>query len=130
MNEQKIEGLLIKILEVESGVSKSGSDWKKQDFLIETTDKYPKTVCFTLFGDKISLLNGFSEGNTVNVSYNIVSRDFNGKWFHNVTAWKIEKIETGSQTTGSPNNYQTVKASEPTTSDDYDNDYDNDSLPF
>lgn len=95
-NEQKIEGTIVYILKKESGESKSGKTWEKQDFVVETEGQYPKKVCFTLFGDKISLLDKFSEGNSVCVSYNIESRDSNGRWFHNVTAWKIESVGKSS----------------------------------
>jgi hypothetical protein len=85
-----IKGVVIHILQEESGTSKAGKEWKKKDFVIETTeDQYPKKVAFTLFGDKIDLLMKISEGQLVDVSFNLESREYNGKWFHNVNAWKI-----------------------------------------
>jgi hypothetical protein len=44
----QITGKLIKVLPLQSGISKTGSEWKKQDFVIETEGAYPKTVCFFL----------------------------------------------------------------------------------
>jgi hypothetical protein len=90
----EIKGKITQLLEIESGTSKAGNDWKKQEFVIETNDQYPKKICFTLFGDKIDLLNGFSQGEEVNVFFNIESREYNGRWFHNINAWKIEKTAT------------------------------------
>ncbi len=87
----QVKGNLIQILKPESGVSKAGKEWKKQDFVIETNEQFPKKVCFTLFGDKISLLEGFSEGMELEVYFSVESRDFNGKWYHNINAWKIER---------------------------------------
>jgi hypothetical protein len=86
----QVKGTVIQILKVESGVSKAGKEWKKQEFVIETNEQFPKKVCFTLFGDKISLIDGLSEGKEVEVFFSVESRDFNGKWFHNINAWKIE----------------------------------------
>lgn len=86
----QVKGTLIQILKTESGVSKAGKDWKKQDFVIETNEQFPKKVCFTLFGDKISLIDGISEGTEIEVFFSVESRDFNGKWYHNINAWKIE----------------------------------------
>ena len=86
----EIEGALIDIFKVESGISKSGSEWKRRDFLIETEEQYPKKVCITLFGDKVSLLEGVEMQSKIKVSVNIESREYNGKWFHNINAWKIE----------------------------------------
>ena len=108
MANQVIEGVIVQILKPESGTSKAGKEWNKQEFVVETQEQFPKKVCFTLFGDKITLLNQFTEGMEVSVSYNLESRDFNNKWFHSVTCWKIENKNIGSQTTGSPNNYQSA----------------------
>lgn len=86
----QVKGTVIQILKSESGVSKAGKEWKKQEFVIETNEQFPKKVCFTLFGDKISLIDGITEGTEVEVFFSVESRDFNGKWFHNINAWKIE----------------------------------------
>jgi hypothetical protein len=86
----QVKGTLIQILKSETGVSKAGKEWKKQEFVIETNEQFPKKVCFTLFGDKISLIDGINEGKEVEVFFSVESRDFNGKWFHNINAWKIE----------------------------------------
>jgi len=89
-----VKGKIEQILKPEPGVSRAGKEWSKQEFVIETEDQYPKKVCFTLFGDKVSLVNGLSAGQEVEVSFNLESREYNGKWFHNVNAWKIDKPST------------------------------------
>lgn len=89
MSDQSINGRVIEILKPESGTSKAGKEWNKQEFVIETNDQYPKKVCFTLFGDKTDLLMKIDKGMDVDVSYNLESREYNGRWFHNVNAWKI-----------------------------------------
>jgi len=89
-----VRGKIQQILNPESGVSRAGKEWKKQEFVIETEEQYPRKVCFTLFGDKLSLIDGLAAGQDVEVSFNIESREYNGKWFHNVNAWKIEKPAT------------------------------------
>ncbi len=86
-----VKGRIQQILNPESGVSRAGKEWNKQEFVIETEDQYPKKICFTLFGEKTSLINGLSNGQEVEVSFNVESREFNGRWFHNINAWKIEK---------------------------------------
>lgn len=88
------KGRIIQILNAESGVSKAGNTWTKQEFVIETQDQFPKKVCFTLFGDKVSVLNGLSENTEVEVSFNVESRDFNGKWYHNINAWKVDRLDS------------------------------------
>jgi hypothetical protein len=89
-----LEGVITKIMGVESGTSRSGKDWSKQNFIL-TTDadgKYPKNVCLTLLGDKLDILKPFAEGSAVKAHINISSRDYNDKWFTEVSAWKIEKL--------------------------------------
>lgn len=94
-----VKGRLIQILPLQTGTSKSGNSWSKQDFVIETEEQFPKKVCFTLFGDKVSLLNGLSAGDQIDVSFNLESREFNGKWYSNINAWKINPvIPQGNQT--------------------------------
>jgi hypothetical protein len=86
-----VKGKIQQILKPQSGTSQAGKEWNKQEFVIETEEQYPKKVCFTLFGEKTSLINGLEVGQEVEVSFNLESREYNGRWFHNVNAWKIDK---------------------------------------
>jgi hypothetical protein len=46
-----------------------------------------------LFGDdKIELLNHHNEGDQIEVSFNLSSKEYNGRYFHNIDAWRIENI--------------------------------------
>ncbi|HKJ78768.1 MAG TPA: DUF3127 domain-containing protein [Prolixibacteraceae bacterium] len=90
----QVKGKIQQILKAESGVSRAGKEWQKQEFVIETEEQFPRKVCFTLFNDKTSLINNLSEGEEVEVSFNLESREFNGKWYHNINAWKIDKPAT------------------------------------
>jgi hypothetical protein len=92
-----VKGRLVQILPVQTGTSKAGNEWSKQEFVIETEDQFPKKVCFTLFGDKVSILNGFSTGDEIEVAFNLESREFSGKWYHNINAWRISKAAQGGQ---------------------------------
>lgn len=97
MSELKVTGRLTQILTPESGTSKAGKEWNKQEFVIETNDQYPKLVCFTLFGDKTDLISNIKLGNEVDVSFNLESREYNGRWFHNVNCWKIVLVGENQQ---------------------------------
>ena len=86
-----IKGNLVKILDATAGTSKAGKQWSKQEFVINTGDQYNPEVCFTLFGDdKISLLKDIVGGQELTVHFNLSSREFQGKYYHNLDAWKIE----------------------------------------
>lgn len=93
-----ITGKIKHKLELESGTSKAGKEWKSQSFILDTEANYNPDICFKLFGEeKIKLLNDLNEGEKVHVYFNLSSREWNGKWFTSADAWKIEKIN-GDQT--------------------------------
>ncbi len=95
-----ISGSIHQILPVESGESKAGKVWKKQSFVINNGDQYNPYICFSLFGDeKISLLAKFEVGKQVEVFFNLSSREFNTKWYHNVDAWRITTKDSNSEST-------------------------------
>ena len=91
----EITGKVVAVLELQSGTSKKGSEWKKRDFVIETLDeKFPKKVCFTLFGDRADACPSIDS--VVNVAFDIDAHEYNGKWFNSVNAWKVEPASTAT----------------------------------
>jgi hypothetical protein len=93
-----IIGKLVKKLERETGVSKTGKTWEKQSILVEQNAEYNKEVVVCFFGDKIKSLRDIEVGSDVNVSVNLSSREFNGKYYHNIDGWSIAKL--GQETVG------------------------------
>lgn len=99
----EVQGTITKILEKQTGESKAGKEWKKQSFVIDTGDQYNPEVCFQVFGDdKISMLSKFSIGQEVKVAFNVSSREYNGKYYHNLDAWKIKEVGSSEQTPQAP----------------------------
>ena len=88
-----LTGKIIKVLPIQSGTGKNG-DWKKQEYVIEMPGQFSKKVCFTIWGDKIDQYK-LSDGNEVKVSFDLESREYNGKWYTDVKAWKVEKVQKG-----------------------------------
>jgi hypothetical protein len=88
----EITGRITEIYNTVTGISKSGSEWQKRDFVIETDDQFSKNICFTVF-KHVDLLDGHREGEIVKVIFSVESREFNGKWYHNVNAFGISSIE-------------------------------------
>lgn len=90
MSELTITGKLIKLLEPVSGTSERGT-WVKQEGIIETNDQYPKQIALTFFKqDVIDQLRKKFIGESITVSINIESREYNGRWYTEVKAWKIQ----------------------------------------
>ena len=95
MNQLSIQGILLKKLNPESGIRKDGRGWKKQNFILQTENSFNNEICFQLFGEeKITILNNIEIGNKIEVFFNLSSREYNQKYYHNIDAWKINKIET------------------------------------
>ena len=86
----EIKGKIIHVLPLQEGVSKAGNAWKKQEYVLETYDQYPRKVCFDLFGDKADQYRA-AIGDDVVLSFDIESREYNGRWFTSIRGWKLEK---------------------------------------
>jgi hypothetical protein len=90
----EISGKIIAVLPAVGGTSRLGNEWKKQEYVLETHEQYPKKVCFQIFGaDKIDQA-AIREGEEVTVSIDIESREYQGRWFTNINAWKVERTST------------------------------------
>lgn len=83
----EIQGNVTAVLPEESGTSKSGNEWKKRCFVVETPGQYPKSACLQLFGDKVA--DCPAVGESVAVSFDIDSREYNGRWYTTLSAWKV-----------------------------------------
>ena len=89
----KVKGKVVDLLPVQTGSSARG-EWKKQDFVLEVPDEqFPKKICFTLFNDKLEMIRESDKNHEVEVSFNLEGREYNGKWYHNVNAFKVERLE-------------------------------------
>lgn len=94
----ELEGKIIEIIPEVTGQSQKGA-WVSQDFVLQTQEDYPKTVCFSIFGrDKIAEAN-LGIGDVVNVGINIESRNFKGRYYTSVKAWRVRKIGSAPQQT-------------------------------
>lgn len=93
----EIIGKLIQKLPMQSGISKTGNSWQKQEFVIETLEQYPRKVCANIWGDKTAVLEALNIDDKVVVTFDLESREFNGKWYTDVKAWKIEPVVANPQ---------------------------------
>ena len=74
------------------------SGFNKRSFVIAVESNYPYDVCFDLLKDKVRMIDGFNTGDEIKVSFDIKSREYNGKWFTGATAWRVEKVGAGMST--------------------------------
>jgi hypothetical protein len=108
----ELTGRLFQVMSEQSGTGKNG-EWRKLEFVIETADQYPKKICFVAWGDLINNVRALKEGDNVKVSFDVQSREYQGKWYTDVKAWKIENLGTAPAGQSVQNQPATAFASEP-----------------
>ncbi len=89
----EITGKISQILPPETGQGKNGQ-WKKQFFILETMEQYPKKLCFEVWGDKVKV-DSLTVGQTVKVDFDVESREWQGRWFTSIKPWRVT-VEGGA----------------------------------
>ena len=87
----ELEGRIARKLTVQTGTSARGA-WSKQEFVLEYQEgNFPTQVCMNVWGDdKVRELDKYQVGDKVKISFNLSSREYNGRWYTDVRAWRIE----------------------------------------
>ena len=84
-----IQGKVAEILEEQSGEGRNGP-WRRRDFILEMDDRFSRKVCVSQWGDSIDN-DPVSVGETIKAYINLQSREYNGRWYTDVRAWRIDK---------------------------------------
>ncbi len=88
----EISGKIIQKLPLQAGESKSsGKPWQLQAYVLETQEQFPRKVCFEIFGEQRIKDNPCELDDLVTVSFDLESREFNGRWYTSVRAWKVQQ---------------------------------------
>ena len=86
----EITGKIIAALEKRTGVAKTtGNAWMAQEYVIETQGEYPKRMCFEVFGEERIKEFNIQVMDTLTVSFDIDAREYNGRWYNSMRAWKV-----------------------------------------
>ena len=86
-----VVGKIIQVLPAQEGVGRNGNPWKVQPYVLETLDQYPRKVHFEVFGEDRIKQNPCDVDQLVTVSFDIESREFNGRWYTSIRAWRIQQ---------------------------------------
>ena len=88
----ELTGKIIAVLPERSGISqRTGTEWKTQSYVLETQESYPRKMCFDIFGaDKIEQF-AIKIGETLTVSFDIDAREYQGRWYNSIRAWKVDR---------------------------------------
>lgn len=82
----EIKGKIIKVEQEQE----FNSGFKKREFVVETDGQYPQQIKLEFTKDKCVLLNKYGVGSEVTVGFNLRGNEYNGKYYVNLQAWKIE----------------------------------------
>jgi hypothetical protein len=94
----KATGKIEKIFDTEE----KSATFSAREFVIEVTDgQYPQMVKFQLVQDKVTLVDEYAEGDEVEVEFDLRGREWNGKYFTNLQAWRISRTGDGVSEGGS-----------------------------
>lgn len=88
----EVQGKIILKLEPQSGTSKAGNQWSKQEYVLETQEAYPRKIFFDFFGERANQYP-LEVGDMVKLSFDIESREYQGRWFTSIRGWKAEKVD-------------------------------------
>ena len=69
------------------------SGFSKRDFVVITEERFPQEIKLECLKEKASLLDSLAEGQRVTVHFDIGGREYNGRHFVNLNAWKIETAD-------------------------------------
>jgi len=95
-----VVGKIIQVLPAQEGVGRNGNPWKVQPYVLETLDQYPRKVHFEVFGEDRIKQNPCELDQLVTVSFDIESREFNGRWYTSIRAWRIQQGDVTQPTAG------------------------------
>jgi hypothetical protein len=100
----ELTGTLSQLMNEVTGTGRTGNPWVKQEFVIEYMDgQYAKKVCLSVWGqDKVNDLKQYTPGDALKVSFNLESREYNGRWYTEARAWRVESGEGGGSSSSDP----------------------------
>lgn len=111
-----IEGTIIIDLPLQEGVSKTGNNWKKKEWVLETHSNFPRKVKFTVFGERRIAEMPFEMGKAYRLTIDLESREYNGRWYTDVNVLSAVPIDSAMPMPGSapaPFGGQSAPASAP-----------------
>lgn len=99
----ELQGKIIKVCELRQGTSRStGNPWASQDYVLETHDQFPRRMMFNVFGDDKIKEFAIKEGEEMTVSFDINAREFNGRWYNDIRAWRVVRGDAAPQPAAAP----------------------------
>lgn len=83
-NSHSITGNVLVLMD-----KKQVGQYSIQEFVVQTKEEYPQLVKFEVFENRLQILDGLSVGQEVEVFFSLRGREYNGNYYNNLRAWKI-----------------------------------------
>ena len=109
----EVVGKVVQVLPLQEGVGRNGNPWKLQGYVLETIENYPRKVHFEVFGEDRIKNNPCAIDQVVTVSFDIESREFNGRWYTSIRAWRIQQGDMTQAVPGATPNVAPVATPQP-----------------
>jgi hypothetical protein len=87
----EIQGTITHVLDTRTGSGQKG-DWTVYSYVLETSGQYPKQIAFEVFNKDY----GLNIGDTITAQIDLSTREYNGKWYTSVKAYKVD-VQGGKQ---------------------------------
>ncbi len=93
----EVTGKIIVMSDERSGVSaRNGAEWRARSYVLETSEQYPKKICFDVFGsDRLQAFN-IKQGEVLTVKFDIDAHEYNGRWYNSVRAYQVDRTATSA----------------------------------
>ena len=95
----ELEGTVWNVLPPVRGTSARG-EWVKQEGVFEQPGEFNRKVCVSFWGDKAQDAAALKPGEAVTISANVESREYNGRWYTEVRAWRMTRKAAGETAPG------------------------------
>lgn len=90
----EVRGKITAVIGRKTGTTRDGKDYESIEYLITEESQYGKTVKFSMYSGDGPVMDAPQVGDKVSVSFNVSAREYNGKWFNDVRAWKIQRLQS------------------------------------
>lgn len=128
-NNITFTGRVSAVLPVDSGTSASGKSWRKQTIVItEENVQYPASIAVTLFNSE--LVGTVAAGETITAHLAVKASEYQGRYFNNISAWKIERTGSAVPAPTAGNTANSYPAAQSATAPAPQPAYRKDDLPF
>ncbi len=88
----ELTGKIIAEFNERGGISnRTGTEWKVKSYVLEVPGEFPRKLVFDVFGvDRLATFN-IQVGEELTVHFEIDAHEYNGRWFNDVRAFRIDR---------------------------------------